>query len=364
MLVDLERRHLIDLLPNRSADSVAAWLATHPGVEIVSRDRGGLYAEGAARGAPQAQQVADRFHLVKNLGAALEHFLLHKRQRLKEVAVALAQEQAAQLHPQATVLTPTPPPLTPGEQRAEDVSLARHALRLATYERVVALRAKGVDIAIIADRVGISQRTVYRCLHLNGPPQRKRPTRYQTPLTPYLAYLLHRWDEGCHNAVRLWRELQAQGYPRGCASVERFIRLYLRRRTAQVDPTAVRAPTPPPVRVPTARHVAMLFVRQAGALKPEQQAYLTHLCHADPAIAASYALTQDFITMVHTRSGERLERWIATTVHSDCMELRRFARGLVQDYTAVQAGLTLEWNNGQVEGVRRVTQMCISPAGR
>jgi len=348
MLVDLERRHLIDLLPDRSADSVAAWLAAHPGVEIVSRDRGGLYAEGAARGAPQAQQVADRFHLVKNVGAALEHFLLHKRQRLKEAAVALAQEQAAYLHPQATVLTPTPPPLTPAEQRAEDVSLARHARRLATYEQVVALRAQGVDVAIIADKVGISRRTVYRYVCLDGPPQRKYPTRYHTPLTPYLPYLLRRWDEGCHNALRLWRELQAQGYPRACASVERFVRLYLRRRAGHGDPTLVHAPTPPPVRVPTARHVAMLFIRQAEKHTSEQQAYLAHLCHADPAIAASYALTQDFVTMLHARGGARLEQWIATTVQRGCAELRRFAQGLHHDLGAVQAGLTVEWSNEHV----------------
>jgi transposase len=72
ILVDLERRVVADVLPDRSASSSATWLARHPGIEIVSRDRCGLYAEAARRGAPKARQVADRFHLLQNLREAIE----------------------------------------------------------------------------------------------------------------------------------------------------------------------------------------------------------------------------------------------------------------------------------------------------
>ena len=91
ILVDLEHRRVIDLLPERSADSVAAWLQQHPGVKIISRDRGGIYADGARRGAPEAQQVADRFHLLKNLREALEPLLNREHAHLPKLAISATQ---------------------------------------------------------------------------------------------------------------------------------------------------------------------------------------------------------------------------------------------------------------------------------
>jgi transposase len=72
IIVDLERRAVIDLLPDRSAASTAAWLRAHPSIGLIARDRDGLYADASRQGAPQARQIADRFHLVQNLRVAIE----------------------------------------------------------------------------------------------------------------------------------------------------------------------------------------------------------------------------------------------------------------------------------------------------
>ena len=84
ILVDMETRRVVDLLPDRSASGTAAWLKAHPGAEIICRDRHGLYAQGAREGAPQARQVADRFHLLQNLRELLEKEFSQQRGRRGE----------------------------------------------------------------------------------------------------------------------------------------------------------------------------------------------------------------------------------------------------------------------------------------
>ncbi len=334
ILCDLERHRAVDLLPDRSADTVAAWLKAHPSVTVIARDRSDLYADGATRGAPDALQVADRFHLLKNLGDALERFLQQKRALLRQAA--------------ATTVAPLPTPrLQPWQERLERESAQRHAPWIARYERVIALRAKDAAITDIAREVGIGVTTVYRYLRLGCPPERKQYRRRRTPLDPYKEHLLRRWEEGCHVATRLWREVRAMGYTHSYTNVSRFLaRLRLpvgqRQSIYREHGTADKAPTP--------RHVALLFVRRTADLTDEQRATVERVCAADAAFAGAYRLTQDFATLLREREGERLDAWIAAASASGVAEVRRFAQGLLPDIEAVRAGLTLEWSNGQTEG--------------
>ena len=90
ILVDLERHRLVDLLPERSSESLGAWLKQHPNIEIVSRDRAGVYADGARQGAPQAQQVADRWHLLHNLSQVMERLTAQHGRSLRQAAEQLS----------------------------------------------------------------------------------------------------------------------------------------------------------------------------------------------------------------------------------------------------------------------------------
>lgn len=151
IMVDLEGGHVVDVLPDREADTVATWLQTHPGVEIISRDRGGAYAEGARRGAPQASQVADRWHLLKNLGEAVTNMLCRHRRLLKQLETAQAQTP----HTEA-VSSVTP---SPAAQR-----------RLTRFDQVKRWRDEGLTITAIASLTHLDRKTIRKYLNTDHGP--------------------------------------------------------------------------------------------------------------------------------------------------------------------------------------------------
>ena len=361
ILVDLERHAVLDLLPDRAVDSVVRWLEQQPQITVIARDRGGVYAEAAPKGAPQAMQVADRWHLLHNLAEVLEECLLQHRAALREAATRGDAAKPAPAAPDAPSTAPgsgaldarAPGPLTPtrprlGQQRAEQASRHRHARLVEQYQAIRRLHAAGADVADIARRVGVSRRTVYRYRDLSEPPEPPRPRRSRRLLTPYEPYLLQRWQEGCHNGMRLYREIREQGYAFGASNVMRFVAQLRRDEAAGQPPGASRRA--PAAQTPTARHVAGLFLRRPADLEPDQQAYLDHLREADAGVATAYRLTQAFAAMVRERGGERLDDWLAEAEGSDVAALRRFAKGLRKDLAAVRAGLTERWSNGPTEG--------------
>jgi transposase len=385
LLCDLERRRLVDLLADRSAETVAAWLKAHPGVEIISRDRGGLYAEGARRGAPAAMQVADRWHLLDNLVDALERLLLHKKATLQEAATSLCPNAGNIGAPPDPDAVPTPrspvemysgrrkhPQPRRWRQRAEIESLRRHASHVACYEQVHALAAVQADKADIARMVGVSRRTVYRYLAMSAPPERRQPRRRGAVLDPYRSYLLQRWAQGCHNAHRLWREIHAQGFAYSVTNVARFAAQI---RRGEIPCPAVAPPGSNALALPASapllathwspQRVAGLYVSRPADLTETQQTYLRAVVQADTTLAVAYSLAQAFATMLRSRQGERLDHWIAAAQACGIAELRRFASGLLADRDAVQAGLTLCWSQGQVEGhVHRLKLVKRSMYGR
>jgi len=151
ILIDLERRIPIDLLPDREAETFKKWLLAHPGVQIISRDRGGAFADGARQGAPQAQQVADRWHLLANLSESMKGFFLNKQAQLKALVQKpvedLCEEEARPLAPWQTSM----------RKHLEAKSLQLHQERVTRYQQIHDLSAKKVDVATIARQVGVSR---------------------------------------------------------------------------------------------------------------------------------------------------------------------------------------------------------------
>jgi transposase len=343
----------VDLLPDRSAASVAAWLAQYSTVTTVCRDRSDLYADGIRRGAPEAVQVVDRFHLVQNLRQALERVLIDHRPALQDAAVGTAM---------ALMPTASPLPVTPmyrGRRRSpkpaplreEAVRPPRHARWAAIYEAVRTLRAQGMPIATMARQLGISRPTVYAYLRRDTPPGPRRLQRQPSArvLTPYVPYLIRRWRESGADSRQLWRELQTLGYTHSARTVGRFITQLRRASEAGHTPEAQASPYTRP-QGPSARAVSFAIVCPAARRSADAQQYLNQLCQLDASIARAYRLSHTFLTLVRERRGADLEAWIAEIMHSGIEELARFARGLQEDLSAIKAGLTLQWSNGVTEG--------------
>jgi transposase len=351
ILVNLADHRVVDLLPERSAAALAAWLARHPTVTVVCRDRSDLYADGIRRGAPEAVQVVDRFHLVQNLREAVEAFLVTQRPMLQAAAVRTAQALASSVAPVPVTL------MYAGkrqcsqtrQQQREAEQQRRHAPWVTCYEAIHALSAQGTGITTIARQLGISRPTVYAYLRRGTPPAPRSPQRSGQVLRPYMPYLIRRWREGCTDSRQLWREIQAQGYAHSARTVCRFITRLRRAADAGQVPEAQASPYTRP-QGPSARAVSFTWVCPEAKRSPDAQTYVDHLTQVDPSIAQAYQLSQAFLTLVRERRGDELDAWMTAATHSRIETLARFAHGLQEDLAAVKAGLTLPWSNGPVEG--------------
>jgi transposase len=354
ILVDLEQRRPVDLLPDRTAESVAQWLRDHPGVEIISRDRAGAYADGARHGAPGARQVADRFHLLANVGETLERVLGGQRTALRQAAAAVDRSAVGAAQPAVTAAVAEPPRLT----RIQQDQQARRAHRLARYEAVLVLHQQGFSQVAISQQLGLERKTIRRYLRADAFPERAPPSPRPSILGPYQAYLRSRWTEGCHNAHTLWQEIQGQGFAGGEAIVRRYLAVWRTRpaargRAAQRlsgTDTGGPAPAAQPTRVLSPRQARWLLLRAWDDLQPGEQRYRTHLLEGCPALREAQGLAEHFGRLVRERDLPAFHDWLKRAETSALPEFRSFVVGLRRDQAAVEAALTSEWSNGQTEG--------------
>jgi transposase len=351
ILVDLERRQPVALLPDRTAATLAHWLQEHPGVAVIARDRSTAYAEGARQGASEAIQVADRFHLLQNLREALDQVFITHSPILDAVNETMRQQPVPL--PDGAMAVPVPPhdiPL-PAQQRAAQ----RQARRQALHTQVWALHHQGWTAPAIAQHLGMSLRTVQRDLQRATFTGRKqRSDRGDSVLNPYKGSLLERWNAGCRTAARLFRDLQQQGYAGSYALVAAYAR---RLRQAQGLAPGQRCPRRPLPRVAepvcpplTPRRATWLVLRRATKRTEAETQQLTQL-HAQAAeVAEAIDLAQDFLQLVRQRQPEHFDAWLERASTSALEAVQRFASGLRDDYAAVTAGMTLPWSTSPVEG--------------
>ena len=344
VLVDLERHAVIDLLPDRDADSLAAWLQAHPGVQVIARDRGASFADGGRRGAPDAVHVSDRWHLLENCSAAV---LDAVKRQLPKVQAA-ARVMLATMTPVATAATvpaaAADPAVRPAMTQAQRLQWEGWQRRARVHGEVMRLHRQDTPIRHIARDLSVSRNLVRRWLR-SEQPEIHRPRVHS--LDPWREVLERRWAEGCRNGAQLWRELRLAGFGGGLRVVTEWAtRQRLAAPAAEPMATAASARAPRPANYP-ARRVARMLTADLSSLAEPERAYVELLLAVSPALASVRDLALRFGALVRSRTDEALGPWLTEAANS---ELGSFAAGLRQDEAAVRAALTLPWSSGQVEG--------------
>ena len=357
VIVDLERHEPIDLLPDRRWETFRDWLAQHPGVEVISRDRATRYAQGAADGAPEAVQVVDRWHLLKNLRDALkrsaERFSQEIQQASSEVSLAKRTKETAS--PATAASLPTDSPILPTPAAADaplTLRESRRLRRLKRYQRVHELHAQGKSQRSIARTLHLDRDTVRRFLQASTFPERAARS-VPRDTDPYVDYLRQRWSEGCFNARVLMHEITAQGYRGSYDAVRRRVADW---RQPQRTTTGATTNSPSQRRRstadrPSANRVAWLLFLLPEGLNDQEQSLQEAVCRRCPALAEAAELAHAFCDLVKRREAGGLSGWIArASAATVTSEVRRFAIGLLADLQAIEAALKLPWSNGQTEG--------------
>ena len=338
LIVNLEHARPIDMLPDRSAESVATWLRGHPEIEVIARDRAANYIRGATDGAPQAVQVADRFHLLGNAREVIERYVQRTTPTLRRLLIADPQSHvpvSAKLD-QASY-PPRYAPTAPRQQLHE----ARVQLREQRYQYVKARAAQGVSHQQIASESGLSTRTIRRWLRTTALLPDQRGYRGGSKIDRYVAYLHTRLAEGCTNQTRLWQEICEQGFSGTLSLVSKWVRT---QRQAPTPPQAIAYP-----QLPAPKPLAWLIF-QTKERRTSAEQHLWELLQNHSDLRQVHDLIHEFARMVRQREPDGFDSWLNVCRNSAIPELKNFADGLVRDYAAAKAALMLPWSTGPVEG--------------
>jgi transposase len=360
IVVDLERRRVLDLLPDRTAETLAGWLGRQPQVAVVARDRSTEYARGSVLGAPGATQVADRWHVLVNMRQAVERWLAGAHARLRRLPPGPSTPAAAQPGRRTKPFART---------RAERAArIGRRERWVALYEEVRRRHAAGEALQAMSRAMSLAVGTVRKYAAAESfPVPEGRPLR-RSVLDPYLAHMQARLTEGCENALALWRELRAAGFPGTAKQVQRWVAEH---RTAPAPSTPhqwrTRAPAHSPMSathgcppaLPSLPQLAWLLVQPPSALSGPDAALVARV-EQDRRAAHVAGLARRFTALVRgcgvnqkvnpEAARVALNTWLADARRSGVRALETFAVGLEQDGAAIQAALTTPWSSGQAEG--------------
>ncbi|MEV6686896.1 ISL3 family transposase [Streptomyces sp. NPDC051130] len=337
VLVDVETRRPIDLLPDRTADTVASWLADHPEIEVICRDRSSTFSQAAARAAPDAIQVADRWHLLHSLARAVERPAHQHRACLRKDAEPNGTDQPLEPSDPGALAALIRPPEPSDPPDGQLLARVRQ-----WHTDIHQLRERGWTISRIADRLGRDRKTVRHYLttdldQILASARERRPNGHINRFKPYLQ---QRFGGGATNAAALFREIRERGYRGSRVVVTKYIAT-LRAGTAVPEP-----PRP----IPSPRRITTWIMRRPDALTDSQRHQLNQILGTCPDLATAHDLAHEFSAIARERRGHDLTHWMTRALDQGPQPVQGFAAFLQNDWDAVVNGLTLPWSSGAVEG--------------
>jgi transposase len=348
--VDLERRTPVDLMLGRETATVATWLKEHPGAEVVARDRWGAYADGVRQGAPDATQVADRFHLIKNSREVLEHVLNRHRGVLRDAsreldaAKRVDDEPRDQVQESRSEVDDRPKELYQRKRSERERSQVFNAERRVRYEAVQALKREGYAVADIKRLLGIHFQTAQKFYHADAYPAIVRPKR-ATMADRFDEYLRTRWNEGERNVQQLFREVVERGYKGSSLTLRRYLNTWRKRAPIGEGPS-----TPKSRPVPSPKTTSWLLVKPEEKLEADQREFVAAVLKGSEDVSVAQTLVKEFREILVGRKAAAIDGWMDRAFASGLPELRNFVVRLRKDGDAVRAAAQHTWSTGLVEG--------------
>jgi transposase len=369
VLLDMHTHRPVEVLPGRDGEPLAAWLRDHPEVEIICRDRAGAYAEGAREGAPQATQVADRWHIWHNVAEAVDKTVAAHHGCVRAAVSAAARTICTEAVPPEALSDPQAAP-EPGAQPAagvdppdeRDACGRQRAPVVRTRERYAAVQrllAEGLSLGAISRELDLDRGTVRRFARATGPEELLAKAVNRTSvLDGYSEHLTARFTAGVTDAATLHTELQTLGFTGSVQTVRRYL------RPLRTTPTASSTVSPRPA-VPKPRQVVRWIMTEPGELNADEQTQLTDALAGCPHLQAATDHVRNLADLMHKHRGDRLPQWMEQVEADDLPALHSLVTGLRRDLAAVTAGITLPWSSGAVEGnVNRIKMIKRQMYGR
>lgn len=343
LIIDHETGKPIDLLPERDCETVKQWLEQHPTVEIVTRDRSGEYRQAISAALPDAVQIADRWHLLKNLWEAVERHFSRRYQAIRQLIAESAEPAVNEQKP--TNISTKQRRFAPGPAR-EAIHKARTEKREALFAAVKERHAQGVYTTDLAQEFGLSRHKISEWVNSESlPPDTRGRFQSKCLIDGYVPYIRERLEAGCTNQSQIWRDICEQGYT-GChTSVGKWIR----QNYGTKDETMEGLPQKTKVIVPSARELAWLLVRHSDELEDDEK-QLVDILLRDEKVAELRQLAHKFMHMVRNGAHEQWLAWLESSCESAVEELKNFALGLKKDGSAVYESIVQTWSNGRTEG--------------